>query len=416
MDAPGSTIHWEQSPVPQLVMTEKQVLAANDAFFALIGHDPEVIIDREDWHDRVFDIKNKIKFFRYVVESRRPSVHVEIQTARKHARYVRVERRILPDEQFLVALTDLTALKEEAHALQAGYDEFINLTIELEKAKSAIEDQNALLEKQKSTLENELSLAHKVQTQLFAQDFQRFNYLRMAGFYETMADLGGDMWEFGETRDEFLGVIGDVMGHGVAASLISIAAKTIFKSRFQNDGKQKNLGQICNDVNEELLEITRGNYYVTICLVRIDRNYRMEYVTGGHPPLYLVRADSDAPGEQLFTPQPMLGIFPGQKYRHDSIQLLPGDRVLMYTDCLLETFDTGGNQLQLDEITNLIRFRPETVPQDVIDALLNYRRSFAASAHLPDDLAMACLEVPINQQYNIEPPAMVDDAVHQNNL
>ena len=210
-----------------------------------------------------------------------------------------------------------------------------------------------------------------------------------------MDELGGDMWEFHEGNQEFVGVIGDVMGHGVAASLISIAARTLFKTNYQDTHRaERGLGVICGGINRELIEITRGNYYVTICLLRIDRNYKMEYVTCGHPPIFVVRADSISAGEQLFTPQPMLGIFPKEDYVSESIQLQPGDRVLMYTDCLLETFNDRGDALELDKITKLVRYRNGTTPESVVKELLDYIYKFGGTKDLSDDLALVCIEVP----------------------
>ncbi|MCB1324632.1 MAG: SpoIIE family protein phosphatase [Spirochaetales bacterium] len=386
---------WELTPIPHLLINEQCILRANPAFLALVDYEAEEIVDKSNWMDLVMAPEQKPRFTRAVFDSRRPQADVQLRSRNGQVFYVRLERRQLHSGEMLVALMDLTTLTEDNQVLQAGYDEFVKVTIELEEALATIEKQNALLEKQRNILRNELSIAHTVQSQLYAQDFSRFRFVRAAGFYQAMDELGGDMWEFHEGNHEFVGVIGDVMGHGVAASLISIAARTLFKTNFEDTHRaERGLGVICGGINRELIEITRGNYYVTICLLRIDRHYKMEYVTCGHPPIFVVRADSGKQGEQLFTPQPMLGIFPKEDYVSESIQLEPGDRVLMYTDCLLETFNERGDALELDKITQLVRYRDGTTPASVVKDLLDYIYKFGGTKDLSDDLALVCIEVP----------------------
>ncbi|MEQ9366547.1 MAG: PP2C family protein-serine/threonine phosphatase [Leptospirales bacterium] len=397
------TALWDFSPIPQFVMDRAAIRQMNGACLALLGYEYDELVGVEGWEEFLFaNATQSYKFFSFVFEGRRNHMDVEFRSREKVRLYLRVERKlILPDEDmYLVALTDLTEIREDSEAMQAGYDEFVKVTTELEGALNTIEKQNALLEKQQQTLQNELNLARTVQNQLFTRDFSEFRRMRVSGFYEAMENLGGDMWEFYETPGEFLAVIGDVMGHGVAAGLISIAAKTLFKKHFEvlsRPEASRDLGQMCTALNLELLEITQGNYYITICLVRVDSENRMYYLTCGHPPLFLVR-EGARHGKLLYTSQPMLGVFPEVVYESQSVQLRARDRVLMYTDCLLESFNPEGNPLDLQNVTAMIRYAPDTTPEHVVDRVLDYRQQFSGSASLPDDLAVLCIEVPADSE------------------
>ena len=397
------TALWDYSPIPQFVMDRSAIRHINGACLALFGYEYDDLVGADGWEEFLFASPSQsYKFFSYIFEGRRSHIDVEFRSQEQVRLVLRIERNLIDEDQglYLVALTDLTEIREDSEAMQAGYDEFVKVTTELEGALTTIAKQNSLLEKQQETLQNELSLARTVQNQLFTRDFSEFRRMRCAGFYEAMENLGGDMWEFYETGDEFLAVIGDVMGHGVAASLISIAAKTLSKKHFENFARpetSRDLGAVCTALNRELLEITHGNYYITVCLVRVDANYVMHYATAGHPPLFLVRSTGEQ-GRLLFTSQPMLGIFQDVTYTAQSVQLHPGDRVLMYTDCLLESFDPGGNALDLQNAAALIRFSPDSAPGQVIQNVLKYRQQFSGSASLPDDLAIVCIECPANSQ------------------
>jgi len=392
---------WRLSPAPQMIVDREDVRDLNPAAEEMLGYSAEELRTAEDWQELLFvDVRHAYKFHRHVYEDHRSHADLELRSREGHPIYIRLKAAPLPvskngEKLYLLSLADHTELREDSLVLQAGYDEFMKVTTELEDAVATIEKQNQQLERQRSILQNELSIAHKVQSQLLTEDFARFRIVQAAGFYATMADLGGDTWEFYEDDHCFIGVIGDVMGHGVAASLIGIAAKTLCKKTILDTARgELSLAKAAARMNLELLEITRGNYYITMCVVKINRSdYSMEYLTAGHPPLFLARAEGGA-AEQLYTSQPMLGIFQKQEYVSGSTQLYPRDRVLLYTDCLLETADPGGNLLRLEDIVDLVRYEADETPDRALEKILEYRRRHGASETLPDDLAIALLERP----------------------
>ena len=260
---------------------------------------------------------------------------------------------------------------------------------------ATIENQRQLLQKHKDNLEKELEIAHRVQTNLFSLNFERYGIVRVAGFYEAMAELGGDMWEFFESENSFFGVLGDVMGHGVASSLISMAAKTLFKKYFENHAEGSlELSRLCKSLNNDIADVTGRNYFITACVIKIDREFRMEYLTAGHPPLLVVHADRTRAPSLLYTEQPMLGIFEDVEYESASIRLSYGDRVLMYTDCLTESVNPVGVPLNILDIAQIIREGSRVHPKEVIEDILDYRQRFSNSTQLPDDLTMVCIDIP----------------------
>lgn len=382
-----------------MIVDRENLLDLNPAGEAMLGYSAEELRAADDWQELLFmDVRDAYKFHRHVYEDHRSSADLELRSRDGYSVYVRLCSARLDENRFLLSLADHTELREDSLVLQAGYDEFLKVTTELEQAIGVIEKQNSQLERQRSILQSELSIAHKVQQQLLTEDFERFQIVRAAGFYATMADLGGDTWEFYEDERCFTAAIGDVMGHGVAASLIGIAAKTLCKKTLTDLAQnQLSLADAALRMNREMLEITRGNYYITMCIVKVDReNYRMEYLTAGHPPLLVARAAGDEI-LQLYTSQPMFGIFERQQYRSGEIDLAPRDRVLLYTDCLLESADAKGAMLDLDDLAPIIRMpadNPDDTPAAALDRILEFRRAHAGSEVLPDDLAMLLFERP----------------------
>ena len=300
----------------------------------------------------------------------------------------------LESGEILVTLEDITELKQESQILQATYDQFVDVTVSLQNALDTIEEQKRLLQEQKDILDNELQIAHNVQSRLFQTDFDRFQKANVYGSYQVMSELGGDMWEFYESDEGFLMVLGDVMGHGVDSSLISIAAKHIFKKKFESFyANGTTLASMCEDINNEVMEITGSRHYITVCLLSL-RGREMEYMTCGHPPMILTPADSQKDMQYLITEQPMLGVFENEPYTSKKCQVEPGDRIFLYTDCLTDSMNPEGKTLEIQQIFPLLKSDKNKTAQDVIRDVLGFRQEYSHSDQLPDDLALVCVEIP----------------------
>lgn len=391
---------WHESPGAEMLVRlhskDLKILRANRSCCELLGME-EAQLQKLGGLERFFNERSYARFRQFATGESRRHMIAELQSADGRKLDVRFLRgvSIEKDDEVIFCLQDLTEIQEDARALQAGYDEFIRITKELEDAMGLIEKQNHLLEQQRNTMKQELVIAHRVQEHMFRLDFKRFKRVTAAGYYEAMTDLGGDMWEFLETDQKFIGVLGDVMGHGVAASLISISIKNHFKSYFEQvDQKQWSLGELCGAINDDMLQVTDRRYFITAAMLAIDGNNQMEYLTAGHPPLLIVPKDPKQEIELPFTEQPMLGIFDKVRYESKTVQLQPGDRVLLYTDCLTETSNASGDVLSIERIAELIREHARDTPDKTVKEILRFRTQFSGSKELPDDLTLVCVEVP----------------------
>ncbi len=384
---------WHESPSAEMVIRDGMLVAMNPAAEKLLGL-THADLESDAWEERVLGEKNRKKFRSFLSGQASVSSGLDAVSADGSVRHVRFLKRSIPSHGVLLSVQDITETREDAQAFQAGYDEFIRVTTDLEDALDTIEKQNRLLERQKQILQNELQVAHAVQAQILSQDFERHTLVKLGGAYQAMTELGGDMWEFFESEDSTWIVIADVMGHGVASSLISIAAKSIFKRRFEEASVSgMGVAAMVSAANRDLVEITHSNYFLTACVVRVDREYKMDFLTAGHPPILYIPADAKKPPQLLFTEQPMLGVFREIPYQSVPHRMYPGDRLLLYTDCLIESLNEQGESIDLEKIAERLRFRKDSTPTSVVQEMLEYRREFAGD-RLPDDLTMVCLEVP----------------------
>ena len=166
----------------------------------------------------------------------------------------------------------------------------------------------------------------------------------MSGIFRSIR-WGGDYYQvrFAD-RDTCYITMCDVTGHGIGAS--ALAARVSSEVRhFIMDGLRPS--DIVKALNTFILEYFQNTeLFLTFIAARIDlKNRRLIYSGAGHPGPLLVHPNLDV--ELLASQNPLIGVF-DEVLSDDperSLQLEPGDRLLLYTDGISETTDATGREL-----------------------------------------------------------------------
>ncbi|TDC49357.1 serine/threonine-protein phosphatase [Actinomadura sp. KC345] len=206
---------------------------------------------------------------------------------------------------------------------------------------------------------------------------------------EPAYDLGGDAFDYALAGDlVHLGVF-DAMGHDTPAGMTSNLAIAAFRnSRLQGSGLL-DTGQAM----EEELNAQDGGRFVTAVLAELDiRTGDLSWVLYGHPPPVIIRngrrvsALDCRPGAPLGTG---LGVVPEMCSR----QLEPGDRVLLYTDGVVEARDPDKQEFGLERFVDFIVRReadglpvPETLRR-LVHSILDHH-----AGRLDDDATVLLFE------------------------
>jgi len=203
------------------------------------------------------------------------------------------------------------------------------------------------------------------------------------------AKIGGDLYEVLQTRFGVRAIVGDVQGKGLDA--IGTAAAMIGAFR-EAAHEEPGLPQLASRLAEPLDRAPGGDgeRFVTAVLLCAGPDGGTEIVNCGHPSPLLLRGS--APPRPLDPPGrvPPLGILPPDQVRPPvlSVRLRPGDRILLYTDGVIEARDPAGRFYPL--IKRLPRVLPGE-PGEVLERL-NIDVLRHVGSRLDDDAAMMLLE------------------------
>jgi sigma-B regulation protein RsbU (phosphoserine phosphatase) len=237
-------------------------------------------------------------------------------------------------------------------------------------------------------------IAQMLQRSLLPARLPRVSGLDIADFYQPFSrdDVGGDFYDvFPIDANGRWGLfVGDVCGKGLAAASLTSLARYSLRAAAVIETDP---GEVLADLNAALL-LDPGRDDMNYCtaaygqLERKGDGWRVSIAAGGHPPPMLLRAGGDV--ETVTTEGTILGCFPDQAYPAVSVDLGPGDTLLLYSDGFTD-IRAGGEWLGVDGLAELLSDRPGGTAATVISVLEQAVES--ADEPVRDDLTALAVSV-----------------------
>ncbi len=221
------------------------------------------------------------------------------------------------------------------------------------------EFRSVMLGRHYRTLRQEFSRARTIHESMFPAEYDD-GFVRFQYTYEPMRELGGDFLHIhvGPEGLVHLTVL-DVTGHGLAAAL---TVNRLYGEieRIRGETPKASPGEVLKLLNRYIyLTMARHNIYATGITITLDP-YAGEarWASGGHPPAMLRGANGVV--SDLSSTAVMLGAVDDDQFTagEQSIELSPGDVIVLYTDGAIEARDRTGHQFGIDRLKALLHSRP----------------------------------------------------------
>jgi serine phosphatase RsbU (regulator of sigma subunit) len=213
--------------------------------------------------------------------------------------------------------------------------------------------------------------------------------LAIAGILEPAYFVAGDAFDYSLDGEQFSFAILDAMGHGVHSTLASALALGAFRH-----GRRRGLelSVIAEQVDDALVEYLSGEGFVTghICHLDVGTG-TFRWVNAGHPPPLLMRG-AKVVGEMKAEPCLPLGL--GIDITEvGEVHLQPGDRVMFYSDGVVEARPQGGPQFGVERlIDDTEEFLGTSLPVAEVLRRLVRRLREHRGGELEDDATLVFLE------------------------
>ena len=214
-------------------------------------------------------------------------------------------------------------------------------------------------------IQQELGLARRMQLAILPASFPSSPLFQVAAKYVPMTSVAGDFYDFLQTDEQHLGLlIADVSGHGVPAALIASMVKMAATSQ---RGRAADPAALLDGMNAALCGNTQGQY-VTAAYVYLDGPAReLHYSAAGHPAMMLLRNGAVI---EVAENGMLLGAVEGASYDCKSLPLEAGDRLLLYTDGLIEARSAEGKLFGEESLAVDLKASAHMNPSEAVEHLI----------------------------------------------
>jgi hypothetical protein len=197
----------------------------------------------------------------------------------------------------------------------------------------------------------EMNLAAELQWRQFPPLESSIPTAAVAGFVEPAYGVGGDGFDYSINGDVIDLTIYDAVGHGLHSALLS----TLMIASLRHGRRVRlDLPERLAFADDAVSSQFPGDF-VTAQIAQLSTSSgRLSWANAGHPLPMLVRGGAVV-GELKCPPRPPVGIDHGNSETIvEMVQLQPSDRVLFYTDGLVEGGRRGGSRFGVERLADLL--------------------------------------------------------------
>jgi serine phosphatase RsbU (regulator of sigma subunit) len=210
----------------------------------------------------------------------------------------------------------------------------------------------------------------------------------LAGILEPAYDVGGDSFDYALDGHVLHLAVFDAMGHGLEAATMATIVVATYRHGRRSEASLPDLYVHMDDV----LAATYPGRFATAQVGRLDTETGvLSWVNAGHPAALVVRSSGSV--EELVGPITRPVGFGGAAPQVSTVQLQPGDRVLFFTDGVVEERLADGAQFGEERLREFVR-QANTDDVSVAETvrLLSHALMEARGGQTSDDASLLLVE------------------------
>ena len=284
----------------------------------------------------------------------------------------------------VIVMTAWGSIPLAVEAMRRGARDFVQKPWDNAQLLAALRSQ---VESRMPVPRHEREEAAAVQRGMLPHDIPRVTGCEVAAAWRPLDAVGGDYVDILKIGENKLALcIADAIGKGMPAALLMSNIQAAVRS-LASDCPADLTGR----VNRLVVRNTNGRRFITCFYGVVDSaTRRLHYTNAGHNAPFLAREDGEI--ERLGRGGAVLGIFPEHAYEEATIDLRPGDRLLLFTDGIPEVENAAGEQFGEQRLGDLLRRFRHLEAMPLQRKLLSAASDFAGG-DFSDDVTLIVMSV-----------------------
>ncbi len=240
------------------------------------------------------------------------------------------------------------------------------------------------------SFQRDLHAANQVQIGFLPSEEPKLEGYRFYHYYLAANSVGGDYYDYIPLPDGGTAIlVGDVVGHGIAASLMM--AKLSAEARYCL-ASMPDPQQAAFHLNNNFAAATPADKFVTLAIAILHpQSNEITLINAGHNPPILRKPNGECQmiaEEEIGLP---LGIMEDMEYDIARFTLQPGEMLFIYTDGINEAMNSQGDQFGMDRMLECVS-RPTDDVEVCSKAIIDGCREFMGDSPQYDDMCMVTIQ------------------------
>lgn len=276
------------------------------------------------------------------------------------------------------------------------------------EAEKQLKQLNRDLLWQQKRIQQDLDAAADIQKSLLPHNTNIVDRAHVAWFFEPCDKIGGDIFNMIQLDDDHWAIyMLDVSGHGVPAAMVTVSVSQLMQlhtgfliQRDPGSSSEVNIKSpvaVLNALDREFPFDRFNNFFTINYIILNTTNGKLKYANAGHPKPVILRKTGIL--EELESSGPPIGIRSLNlnddriSFDEEQAQISPGDKVILFTDGLVEYCNKNEEFYGNDRFHNrLLELRGGSV-KDIVHESIKSLKAFGKDNKPADDITLLGFEL-----------------------
>ncbi|MDX9753587.1 MAG: SpoIIE family protein phosphatase [bacterium] len=300
----------------------------------------------------------------------------------------------------VVLLTSLGDVDDKVIGFESGADDYlvkppakkellarIRSLLRIRDLQENLRRAHKKLSRAHGVIKRDIKIVAEIQRSFLRDTFPDHPDLDLAAQYQPSYHAGGDYYDLVEVDEDHLGfMVADIAGHGVSAAVVMAITQMTVKEFAVGITSP---GAALKRINEKLNRHLSSDHFITVFYAILNqKTMGLVYTSAGHNPMMYYSSGSDVVLPLRTGPDFPLRTFETKQYEEKSLPLQRGDKILLFTDGVLDVQNPQMDFYGEERLEEVLRKNHHLSSHELIQRIMEDTEAFRKGRKRLDDFTL----------------------------